>query len=187
MNPSQGILAIAVLVVGCMPFPRYSYLAETRVGVEAGAGAFSAEEIARARLVAADVAKQFTMKSDTDSDRDPERLVELEQNISSTRSPPRTYLSSYHGSLDWGRPIRFRLELSDDGRTLIFSISDYERGTPEPVVTEIRSVMMERVEAAFLRASIVHEAQSLGPFFDGLLSHHQAVQPPSTGITAPVT
>jgi hypothetical protein len=182
---SQVVLAVSISIfaAGCMPFPRYAYLAQTRVEVEAGSDDFSAEAILLAKVVAADVAKQIGMKADGVTDRD----IELERMISAYKKPLRHFLSAYHGTMSWGRPIRFRLEISDDERVLYFSISDYERGTPSPTVTRVRTLMMERVEAAFPDAAIVHEAQSLGPFFDSILDAHHAVQPPSTGITAPVT
>ena len=175
--------SISIVAAGCMPFPRYAYLAETRVEVAAGSGGFSAADIQRAKIVAADVAREIGMKSDTERERD----IELEGMISANKNPPRRFLDAWYGTMSWGRPIRFRLEISGDGRTLHFSISDYERGTASPIVTRVRKLMMARVEAAFPDASIVHEAQSLGPFFDSILDGHHAVQPPSTGITAPVT
>jgi hypothetical protein len=159
-------VSLSIVSVGCSPFPRYAYRAETRVEVEAGSDEFSVREIRLAKVVAAHVANQTGMKSNAVTDKD----IELERMISANKKPLRRFLSAYHEALSWGRrPIRFRLESSDDGRALYFSIYDHEQGTPSPTVTRVRTLLMERVDAAFPNALIVHESQSLGPFFDGPL------------------
>lgn len=183
MNRGALIVSISIVIAGCMPFPRYSYRAETRVEVAAGSGEFSLAEIHRAKAVAAEVASQIGLKSELREGDD----LRLQRLISTNKSPPRQFLSAYYGTMSWGRPVKFRLEISDDARVLYYTVSDYERGTPSPTVTRIRKLMIDRVDAAFPDGLIVHEAESLGPFFDSLLDSHHAVQPPSTGMIAPVT
>ncbi len=155
-------LVLALSLVGCTPFPRWSYLAETRLEVGASPGGFTAEEIRRAQVVAADVAKQVGMEPSGESDED----IEIEQMRSAGKDPPRRFLSLYYGRMRFGLPIQLRVEVSDDGRRLYFSLSDYENGTASPTVTRIRNLMMARVEAEFPDVATVHEASALGPFFD---------------------
>jgi hypothetical protein len=177
------VVSIWIAVTACMPFPRYAYVAETRVEVGAGSREFSAAEIERAKAVASDVATEIGMQSEVQRDDD----LRLQKLVSASKEPPRQFLSAYYSETTWGRPITFRLELSEDGRVLHYTVSDYERGTPTPIVTRVRASMIEQVDAAFPDGSIVHEAEKLGPFFDSLLDSHHAVQPPSTGMIAPVT
>jgi len=125
-------------------------------------GAFSAAEVERAERVAAGVAREIGMTPNAST----EEQIELERMITAREKPARRFLNVYAGKMSSGLPIELRLEISEDDRSLYFSVSDYERGTASPTVTRIRSLMMTRVEAAFPDAAIVHEARSLGPFFD---------------------
>jgi len=161
---SQVALVAGLLLVGvgCMPFPRWSYLAETRLEAGASSDGFSADEIGRAQVVAAELATQVGMQPSGELEED----MEIEKMRSAGKKPPRRFLSLYYGRMKFGLPIELCVEVSEDGRSLYFSLSDYERGTPSPTVTRIRNLMMARVESAFPDASTVHEANALGPFFD---------------------
>jgi hypothetical protein len=157
-------VGLSIAGAGCTPFPRWSYLAVTRLEAGVGSEEFSADEISRARAVAANVATEVGMQSGEElfGSIEPERMR------STLQEPPRRLLSLYAGRQISGSPIKLGLEVSDDGRTLYFSISDYDRGTASPAVARIRKLMMARVEAEFPDAAIVHEATTLGPFFDVL-------------------
>ena len=160
MNKWTLALAISLGVAGCTPFPWWVYVAETRVDAASSDG-FSDSELLAARAAAADVAREVGMQP---RDELPEDLG-LEQRRSATRSPPRRFLSVYKGRLSYGRPLILRVELSEDGTVLYFTLSDPNRGSPSPTFARINALLESRVEAAFPGLAIAHEPKSIGPIF----------------------
>ena len=158
------VLAAGLLVVAsaCISFPRWTYTAQTQVTSVTHGNAFSVSEITRARVTASEVARSVGMQSE---DQDA-RYLEVEEMISAANSPPRVFLSTHKRKQHIGLPIELRLEISEDGRVLWFSVSDYEHGSPSEEVARITARLRERVEAEFPREAIVHEARTSGPFFD---------------------
>ena len=158
------VLAAALLLAtsACFPFPRWTYTAQTRVRSETDANGFSAAEISRAERVAAEVARSVGMHSEPQD----ASYLEVEEMLSDAESPPRQFLSAHKLKQPFAIAIELRLEVSEDGRVLWFSVSDYEHGSPTPEVARITARLRERVEAEFPRDAIVHEALRSGPIFD---------------------
>lgn len=92
--------------------------------------------------------------------------IESAETVSGWKVPPRRLLSLWSRKRSFSLPIDLLLEVSEDGRVLWFSVSDYEHGSPTPEVARITARLRERVEAEFPRDAIVHEAVRGGPIFD---------------------
>ena len=162
MSRSAMAMAILVACAGCLSFPRWTYTAQTRVEVASDHAGFSADELRRAEHVAADVASVVGMKSG-------EMVwggIESAQTLSSWKVPPRRLLGLWSLKQSFSLPIDLSLEVSEDGRVLWFSVSDYEHGSPSAEVARITSRLRGRVEAEFPREAIVHESRRSGPIFD---------------------
>jgi hypothetical protein len=163
---ARSRIALAALLLGvasaCLPFPRWTYTAQTQVTRAADANGFSASEITRARTMTADVGRSAGMQLE---DQDASYL-EVEAMISAAKSPRRLFLATHKRKQLIGLPIELRLEVSEDGRVLWFSVSDYEHGSPLPEVVRVTARLRERVEAEFPKDAIVHEALRSGPIFD---------------------
>jgi hypothetical protein len=155
------ITFVASLVAGCTPFPRYAYVAETRIESASESAAFSANEIATARSVVVGVAQTVGMEP---RDARPDD-VKVEELLSTTRVPPRRFLSASEGKLMHGLPLTLRAELSEDGRTLYFSLMDPNRGDASPTFERIDALLQERVAAAFPGLAITHEPTVIGPIW----------------------
>ena len=154
--------SISIVVAGCMPFPRYAYLEETRVVATSGSDEITTDEIQRAEAVAADVARTSGMKSGAEEEPG---YLEPNRMKSASLSPPRRFLMAYTGTLRIGLPLELTLELSDDGKVLYFSLDDPNRGDASPTFARIAEILETRVEAAFPGLAIVHEAKKIGPIW----------------------
>lgn len=163
---ARSRIALAALLVGvasaCLPFPRWTYTAQTRVEVSPGSDRFSADALLRAGLVAADVASAVGMKSGDEVWGG----IESAQTLSSWKVPPRRLLGLWSRKQSFSLPIDLLLEVSEDGRVLWFSVSDHENGSPSPEVARITARLRERVEADFPSEAIAHESKRSGPIFD---------------------
>jgi len=159
-------IALAALLLGvasaCLPFPRWTYTAQTRVDVLPESDGFSAEDLRRAELAVADIARAAGMKSGEDVWGG----IESAQTVSGWKVPPRRLLRLWSRKQSFMLPIDLSLEVSEDRRVLWFSVSDYEHGSPTPEVARITARLRERVEAEFPKDAIVHEAIRNGPIFD---------------------
>lgn len=164
MRTSRIAMAVTLLIgcISCLAFPRWTYTAQTQVKSATRANGFSASEITRARTTAAEVARSAGMQSE---DQDASYL-EVEEMISAAKSPRRVFLATHKRKQFIGLPIELRLEVSEDGQILWFSVSDYEHGSPSPTVERITSRLRARVEAEFPTEAIVHESGRSGPIFD---------------------
>jgi len=154
--------SISIVIAGCMPFPRYAYLEAILVVATRGSPGFSDEEIRRAEVVAADVAKESGMKSGAE---EAPGYLEPNRMKSASLSPPRRFLMAYTGTLRFGLPMELTLEVSDDGKILYFSLDDPNRGTPSPTFERIGARLKARVETAFPTYAIVHEPRTIGPIW----------------------
>ncbi len=156
-------MAVLLLAASaCTPIPRWTYTAETRVEVSSGSDRFSADALGRAEFVAADVAKAVGMRSGDEVWGG----IESARILSRRKLPPRRLLGLWSRKQSFSLPIDLSLEVSEDGRALWFSVSDYENGSPSATVEKITVRLRERVEAEFPREAIVHQAHRGGPIFD---------------------
>jgi hypothetical protein len=153
---------VVVWLGGCTPFPRYAYLAETRLESATDTDGFSGDEIQRAEAVADGVAKDSGMVSGAAM---PAGYLDADRKKSAWRTPPRRFLMSYDGKLRIGPPLVLTAELSEDGRTLYFSLSDPNRGDASPTFERIDALLQERVAAAFPGLAITHEPTVIGPIW----------------------
>ncbi len=161
MSQRALLVAVAVLVAGCMPFPRYAYVAETRIETASESDELSANEIATARSVVVSVAQKVGMEPRDERPDD----VRVEELLSTTRVPPRRFLSASEGKLMHGLPLTLRAELSEDGRTLYFSLTDPNQGDASPTFARIDALLQKRVAAAFPGLAITHEPTVIGPIW----------------------
>jgi hypothetical protein len=160
---NHRILAIVLLlpVAGCMPFPRYAYSTETRVGPASGSTGLSAGEQQAARNAAVELVREIGMEPRVDR---PE-TTEAEQQTSATKSPPRKFVRVYWGRAGVRVALILRVELGVDPPVLYFTLIDPNQGTPSTTFERIDALLEARIQASVPELRVTREVKIIGPIW----------------------
>jgi hypothetical protein len=75
------------------------------------------------------------------------------------------FVSEHRGALQAGESLRLVVELGDDGRTVIVSLTDPNQGRASETVARIDALLQERLRAGFPDLRLTREERTRGPYY----------------------